>query len=189
MEGRAESPLATRGSFTDSSTIIGAEFSAILSPIHQRLASDKISTSEAAVIFSSLFKAHLERYEVLPTPGTFHSTKVLHHTRRIERLVQNLRVEKLLTRSVKQIPGEFHGISRVYNKALKSLNHSASSKSVRRHEKAFKSNPWTYSRKLCSYCSSSASPTCTAEEIHLYFSNISKASNQYQLLPQWLNEV
>ena len=32
-------------------------------------------------------------------------------------------------------------------------------------------------------------PICTAKEIHLYFSNISKASNQYQLLPQWINGV
>ena len=42
---------------------------------------------------------------------------------------------------------------------------------------------------MCSPSSSSISPTCTAKEIHLYFSNISKASNQYQLLPQWINEV
>ena len=44
-----------------------SELSEILSPVHQRLASDEISTSEAADIFSALFKAHLERYAGLPT--------------------------------------------------------------------------------------------------------------------------
>ena len=82
MDGRAESPLATCGSFTDSSTIdwndIDAEFSAIMSAVHQHLTSDEISTSEAADNFLALFKARLERYEVLATPGTSHSTsKVL----------------------------------------------------------------------------------------------------------------
>ena len=32
-------------------------------------------------------------------------------------------------------------------------------------------------------------PHLHCKEIHLYFSNIAKASNQYQLLPQWINEV
>ena len=57
-------PLANSGPFTIYSSsdcdVNDAEFSAILSPVHYRLASDKISTSEAADIFSSLFKAHLE---------------------------------------------------------------------------------------------------------------------------------
>ena len=82
--------------FTDSSTIdwdaTNAESSQILSPVHRCLASEEISTSEAADILSALFKVHLERYEVLPTPGTSHSiSKVLHRTRRIDRVVQNLR--------------------------------------------------------------------------------------------------
>ena len=125
-----------------------------------------------------LFEAHLERYEVLPTPGMSHSTsKVLHRTRRIERLVNNLRElkkQQLFLKEHKTNPGEFHSISRVYNKDLKSLNHSASSKSLWRHEKAFKSNPWTYSKKLRSHSSSSADPICTAKEIHLYISQISR---------------
>ena len=77
MNGKAESPLTTCGLFTDSSTIdwgvIDAEFSAILSPVHQCLASDEISASEAADIASALFKVHLEQYDVLPSLRTSHS--------------------------------------------------------------------------------------------------------------------
>ncbi len=53
MDGRDETPLC--GPFTDSSTIdwdaVDAKFSVILLPVHQRLASDDISTTEAADIF------------------------------------------------------------------------------------------------------------------------------------------
>ena len=154
VDGRVESPLATCGPFTDSYTVdwdtVDAEFSATLSPVHQRPASNYMTTSEAAGSFPALFKAHLERYEILPTPGTYYSTsKVLHHTRKLERLVK-----KLLPRNIQQIPGEFHCIIRIYNKALKSLNHCALSKNLWRHEKAFKSNPWTYKKKLCLHISS-----------------------------------
>ena len=68
---------------------------------------------------------HLERYEVLPTPDTPHSTsKVLYRIMRIERSDHNRReLKNFSQRNIKQIPGELHSISIVYNKALKSLNH------------------------------------------------------------------
>jgi len=103
-----------------------------------------------------------------------------------ERTVQKLReLKNSSRRNIEQNPGEFHSISRAYNKALKSLNDSVSSKNLQRHEKAFKSNPWAYSKKLCSSSPSSVSHTCTAEETHLHFSTILKAFNQYQSLLQW----
>ena len=40
MDGRAELPLTTSGPFTDSSNIDWDAINAILSPVHQRLASD-----------------------------------------------------------------------------------------------------------------------------------------------------
>jgi len=96
--GRAETPLATCGPFTDFSIpdwdAIDAEFSAILSPVHQRLASDETSTATAD-IFSSLFRVHLERYEVIPTSGTSPSTsKVTHHRKNSP---ETKRVEKFLS--------------------------------------------------------------------------------------------
>ena len=70
-------PLVNSGPFTIYSSsdwdAIDAEFSAILSPVHYRLASDEISTSEAADIISSLLKAHLERYDAAQEPAAISS--------------------------------------------------------------------------------------------------------------------
>ena len=189
---RSQSPLASSEPITIPSTTdwgaIDIEFSAILSPVHYRLSSDEISTSEAADIFSSLFKAHLERYDTTQEPAT--TSAFIHRTRRIEKTVGRLRkLKNSNRRNMRQNPSEFHNISRAYNKALKALNRNVVAQNLRKHEKAFKSNPWSYSKKLCSSSTSTTSPACTSSEAYSYFSDITEESSRYQSLPSWINEV
>ena len=48
--------------------VIDAEFRSIVASTSIRLASNEINTAEAGDIFSTLFKAHLKRHEILKEP-------------------------------------------------------------------------------------------------------------------------
>ena len=179
---RDNSPLASSNLFTISCTpewnVINAEFMAILSPVYSRLATDEISTCKAADIFSSLFKAHLERFDATTT--TLPHFNIIHRTRRIERTVSRLRQLKNSTRkTMRQSSSEFHSINRAYSKALRDLNRNVSFKNLQKHEKAFRADHWTYSKNLCSSGTSALSLICSSDEAFAYFSNTAKESSSY----------
>ena len=90
---------------------------------------------------------------------------------------------------MRQNPSEFHNNNRAYNKTLKTLYCNVSAQNLRKHEKAFKYNPWVYSKKLCTLGTSSISPACTPDDAYKYVSNITNESSHYQSLPLWIDEV
>ena len=76
---------------------IDAEFRSINASTSIRLASEEISTAEAGDIFSTLLKAHLERYEVLKEsrrPSSGKNIETVRRTRRIEKTSEHLRKMK-----------------------------------------------------------------------------------------------
>ena len=133
---------------------IDAEFRSITASTSIRLASEEISTAEAGDIFSTLLKAHLERYEVLKEsrrPSSGKNIETVRRTRRIEKTSEHLRKMKSTHRKDRRLErSAFNSLIRVHNKVKKACDKLADERSLRVHERAFRSNPWQYAKKVCS---------------------------------------
>ena len=165
---------------------IDAEFKAILSPIHLLSAGD-ITTDEAASIFSSLVNAHLDRFEV--SGQSTNPQALTCRSRRIEKLAEDLRKVKNQSRKLlKQNPAHFHNINRVYSKVLKARDRLSSSQLLRRHEAAFRKNPWHYAKSTCDP-KSQQEPTCSMESTYNYFSKSCATDDRYHRIPSWVEVV
>ena len=98
---------------------IDAEFSSIISPVHNHLSSGEMQPREAASIFASLLNAHLERHKILPrsSPGGTKPSAPIRRTRKIEKVVE--RMKQLLSvcrKNRKNAPRAFHDACRAYSK-------------------------------------------------------------------------
>ena len=73
--------------------LIDAEFTSIISPVHNRLSSGEELPIEAASIFAFLLNTHLERHEILPVRPSNRAKPpdLLHRTRRIEKVVKGMK--------------------------------------------------------------------------------------------------
>ena len=106
--------------------VIDAEFRSIVASTSIRLASNEINTAEAGDIFSTLFKAHLERHEILKEPkkpGSGKATEIVRRTSRIEKASEHLRKMKNTGRkNRKQDRSSFNNLIRAHNKVKKACD-------------------------------------------------------------------
>ena len=77
---------------------------------------------------------------------------------------------------------------RAHNKVQKECSKLSDMRENRRHEKAFKSNPWHYSKQLLKENTSVNQMSCTTDEAYAYFSGIAK-DDDYAGFPSWINMV
>ena len=90
----------------------------------------------------------------------------------------------------KNAPRAFHDACRTYGKALKAKRNLENSTNIRKHERAFRNNPWLYAKKCCSGKNTRAEPNFSAETAYAYFQDSTASSHQtYQTLPEWVNQV
>ena len=124
----------------------------LIAPVHFRLASDDVQPPDAAAVFTSLLRDHLESHDQLPRTrrktGQEKWVGMVPRTKKIERIVKHQKSTKNSLRKYrKENPKAFLDVCRLYNKCFnskKKLNHD-----VCREEKAFRTNPWHFSKKVC----------------------------------------
>ena len=148
-----QSSNATTATVNVAWDFIDAEFSSIISPVHNRLSSGEVQPRKVAFNIASLLNAHLERHKILPRspPCGMKPSAPIHRTRRIEKVVE--RMKQLLSvrrKNRKNAPSAFHDACRAYSKGLKAKRNLENSTNIRRHERAFRNNPWLYAKKCCS---------------------------------------
>ena len=137
----SQSAVVTPGPSVTDWNFVDAEFRTVL-------LSGEISPGEAGNTFSILLKVHLERFEVSDQPES--SQALTHRSRRVEKLAENLRKEKNMSRKLfKQNPSRFHNINRLYSKAVKAKANLSSNQMLRKNESAFRKNPWQYAKSVC----------------------------------------
>ena len=173
--------------------VIDAEFRSIVASTSIRLASNEINTAEAGDIFSTRFKAHLERHEILKEPkkpGSGNATEIVRRTSRIEKASEHLRKMKNTGRkNRKQDRSSFNNLIRAHNKVKKACDKLADERSLRVHERAFRSNPWHYAKKVCTDKSPKPTLDCSQESAYTYFAEISRDDESYSVFPSWVAEV
>ncbi len=192
VQGDYPGPLSQTGDLaTDNHSwdYLDAEFRSVITPVHSRLCQDDLTPSEAAVTFSSLLKAHLERFKKLPE-DQHGNTHLLHRTRRIERISENLRKTKNTLRNERKAsPRNFFNAVRAHNKCLVSQRTLHNNKITRSQERDFKNNPWHFAKKICMGSKKGESPSFDANVALNYFQGNSLARNQYQGLPPWVEDI
>ena len=72
---------------------VDAEFASIIAPVHFRLCSGEVQPIEAANIFATLLRAHLERFEELNV-AISGNKQLIHRTRKIEKVTERLKILK-----------------------------------------------------------------------------------------------
>ena len=150
--GRSSSLLKLSGTATETEVVdwivIDPEFSAIIGPVHFRLCSGEINTTEAANIFQSLLKAHLERFLEPSGPGT--SCNLMHRTRKIEKVTGRLKaIKNDLRRQRKTYHSDFFNALRVHNKSLNAQQKFDQVRTLHCQERDFRDNPWHFAKKEC----------------------------------------
>ena len=83
----------------------------------------------------------------------------------------------------------FNNLLRAHNKVKQMCDHIASCSENRAHEKAFRSNPWHYAKKVCSDKSQKPCLYCSPECAFAYFAENSREDRSYSSLPAWVSEV
>ena len=132
----------------------------------------------------------MERYEQIPQLAA--SNALLHQAREIEKAVNRLRALKSdLRRHRKSSPSEFFNACRAHNKCLKAQRNLEGSRSIRRHERAFRSNPWQYAKKACKGSRSHLEPTFDVTTDFNHFKELFDVDRSYSYitLPSWVREV
>ena len=90
---------------------LDAEFQSLLAPIASGLSANELSPVEEGELSSTLLRAHLESHNlVLPL-----NKRVLRRTRRIEKMTEELKVQKNSSRKLMKIsPHRFFNLVRAY---------------------------------------------------------------------------
>ena len=90
----------------------------------------------------------------------------------------------------KNAPRAFYDACRTYSKALKAKKSLENSKNIRKHERAFRNNPWLHAKKCCSGKITRAEPDFSVETAYAYFRDSTTSSHQtYQTFPEWVSQV
>ena len=197
MVAQGDSPLshpadatATTDHFHGHWDVIDAEFRSILYSTSIRLASDEISPTEAGDTFVSLFRAHLERYDILKNSDNGKVTEVVRRSRRMEKVSERLRRLKNTQRKMRRHDRpSFNNVLRAHNKAKKLCEQLATDSRLRYHEKAFRSNAWHYAKKVCADSSNKPCLDCSPESAFAYFAENFRDDGGYSALPSWVANV
>ena len=165
---------------------IDAEFSSIIGPVHLRLCSGETKPAEAADTFAILLRAHLERFldRERPTMPTSNRS-MLHRSRRIEKVTEKLKiVKKGLSKSRKSNPRGFFNALRAHNKCLTAKRSYDYTKNLRRQERAFRENPWSFAKRACTGTSADIEPNFNAGEAYNHFANVTSSTNSRYNTPE-----
>ena len=173
---------------------IDAEFSSIIRPVHLRLCSGETEPAEAADTFGILLRAHLERFT--DQDSSTSNRSVLHRTRKIEKVTERLRILKQdHSKMRKSNPRQFFNALRAHNKCLFAKRLHDHKNDLRRQERAFRENPWSFAKRACKDISADVEPNFSAAEAYNHFENVTSGTNSaYNTpekpgLPEWINAV
>ena len=135
------------------------------------MAQDLIDVTEAGDLFSSIVSSLLSTCN--PTPSRPRgSLSGPHRPKSTDKLLANLAEEKNAARKQFQTdPGTFLSAIRVHNRCLKASHKSAFHRSTLKQEKAFRSNPWEFSKSVCCL-KSSVEPSFTSSKCFEYFQHL-----------------
>ena len=195
--GRKElSPLTTCGtrhhSLWDWRNTVDSEFPSIIAPFLFCLSANDLDTAEAGEIFSSLLKAHLEWCGAIKgktPPENPQSSHTIRRTRKIVKVTEDIRRLKNNSRStLKRTPSAFHNLVRLHNKTRKAKDNLEASQSLKRHERAFRNNPWHYAKSACKMLNLQTELTCTCTEAHDYFASMVTDNSNYSSLSSWIEQ-
>ena len=170
-------------------------FWAMIVPIHFRLATDDLQPTAAVTIFTSLLNDHLERHGQLPKMNCDTRQKewanLVHRTRKIKKkIVENLKgIKNNLRKHPKENPRAFLNICRLYNKCFRGKRKLDQDHDVRSQEKAFRANPWHFSKKVCKGKTNQQQPEFDANQALAYFQTASTGDSHYSILPNWVETV
>ena len=170
--------------------LIDAELSCLLAPTEFGLASNDISPEEAGDIFSSLLSAHLEKHNLSHPHSS--SNALVRRSRRIERVTERLRQMKNSSRNLlKSSPAEFHQLVRAHNIAKKGCMKLSNQATLRRNERAFRSNPWHFAKSVCSErVTQENALSCSSKDAYSYFSSsFNEVVDEYESFPPWISTV
>ena len=152
---------------------VDAELSAMLFPVHSLLSSDSISPTEAGESFASILFFQLMRHGVINS-----ATQALgpHRERGLVTLTKRLSRLKNSIRSDKGVSKQFLTAVRVHNRVLRTPRQVSQNTLIRRKEKAFRSNPWSFSKQVCG-SSNRVSTLFSSEVVFKHFSSSFSAFN------------
>lgn len=183
-------PAATTDYFHRHWDTIDAEFRSILYLTSACLASDDISPTEAGDTFVSLFRAHLERYDILKQSDNSKVTEVVRRSRRMEKVTERLRRLKNTQKKMwRRDRPSFNNVFRAHNKAKRLCDQLATDSRLRYHERAFRSNVWHYAKKVCTDSSNTPCLDCSPDSAFAYFAENSRDDGGYSALPSWVANV
>ena len=83
----------------------------------------------------------------------------------------------------------FNNLVRAHNKAKKINQKLITDSKLRSHEKAFRSNPWHYTKKIFSDSSNTSSLDCSPSQAYSHFTESFKDDGGYYVLPSWVSQV
>ena len=93
---------------------LDSEFQSLLAPIASGLSAKELSPAEADNLFSTLLRTHLESHNLIQPL----KKRVLRRTRRIEKMMEELKVQKDSSRKLMKFsPHRFFNLVRAYNQA------------------------------------------------------------------------
>ena len=153
------------------------------------MASGDISTTDAGDTFISLLRVHLERFGILKQPKQGEATARIKRTRRME-ITEHLRKLKNSERKNRRLDKSFfNNLVRAHNKAKKINQKLITDSKLRSHVKAFRSNPWHYTKKIHSDSSNTSSLDCSPSQAYSHFAESFKDDGGYCALPSWVSQV
>ena len=131
-------------------SVVNEELVTMLSPIHAELANNVCSPCEAAEEFSTLITAHLRHHSLIHRDKTSSQQAFQHRDRAVVRLTKRLAaIKNNLRRKFPSNQSEFLNAVRVHNLSVKAMNELEFQRSSRKQEKAFRCNPWKFSKSVC----------------------------------------
>ena len=172
-------------------TSIDDEFRSLVAPVHTSLACDELGVEEAAEIFSDLLSSHLQQHDVIFSPNQPEQRTGPQRPRAIMRLTIRLAKAKNAQQSqFKGNPKDFLDAVRLHNRVKKAADNAAISRTTCQQERAFRSNPWVFSKSVCLPKSQTA-PTFTMEAGLQHFKPSFEAPKvpHYSSLPNWVADV
>lgn len=188
----SHSAVGNQHSFIDWS-FIDDEFRCLVSPLHASLSMDILHSSEASEHFTELLHSHLELHGLFNTKfnGKNSCPTGPHHERGIIKLTYRLAKEKnKARRNFSAQPANFLNGVRSHNKAIKAARQFCQKRSACQQERAFRHNPWCFSKSVCKPQMASIPPAFSKEECECYFEKLySGKDGHYSKLPDWVQEV
>lgn len=166
---------------------IDSEFLEMISPVRVLLNQGEISTQEAATAFSDVLHAHLHSHHQLKSSPNTSS----HRERAVLRAKVRLTVEKnRLRRSIRSSPIQFLCAVRAHNRLCKATRAQDLSRSTKKQERAFRSNPWKFAKSVCMDGEHQIEPSFTMQAGLQYFQESFNAPHPvYSGLPSWCTDI